>query len=87
MSLAKLYSSIGAKLVAAILSNHMRCIYTSLQSSQPMRLVASCLKLLTAMVLQGPRVARDIQQSFNFGYKPLEVLPSRTHLLEVSAEL
>ena len=86
MALAKLYSSAGAKLVAAILSNHMRCVYTSLQSTQPVRLVASCLKLLTAMVLQGPRVARDIQQNFNFTYKPLDVLPGRTHLLEVSVE-
>ena len=83
-SSAKHYASVGSTLVSTILTNHMRCIYSCLQTSQPMRLVASCLKLLTAMVLQGPGTARDIQQSFNFGYKPLEVLPSRTHLLPVS---
>ena len=77
------YTSVGLKLVATILSSHMRCIYSCLQTTQPMRLVASCLKLLTAMVLQGPSTARDIQQSFNFGYKPLQLLPSRTHQLQV----
>jgi hypothetical protein len=83
-SSASHYVSVGSMLVSTILTSHMRCIYSCLQTSQPMRLVASCLKLLTAMVLQGPGTARDIQQSFNFGYRPLEVLPSRTHLLEVS---
>ena len=81
---AKHYASVGTTVVSTILTSHMRCIYSCLQTSQPMRLVASCLKLLTAMVLQGPGTARDIQQSFNFGYKPLEVLPSRTYLLLVS---
>lgn len=77
------YASVGSRLVSTILTSHMRCIYSCLQTTQPMRLVASCLKLLTAMVLQGPATAKDIQQSFNFGYKPLEVLPNRTHLLQV----
>ena len=85
-SLTTLYASVGSKLVADILSSHMRCIYSSLQTSQPMALVASAVKLLTAMVLQGPSAARDIQQSFNFGYKPLETLPSRTGVPQVSAE-
>ena len=85
-SLTKLCSSVGSKLVADILSSHMRCIYSSLQTSQPMRLIASAVKFLTAMVLQGPSAARDVQQSFNFGYKPLEMLPSRTHVPQVSAD-
>ena len=81
---AKHYASVGSTVVSTILTSHMRCIYSCLQTSQPMRLVASWMKLLTAMVLQGPGTARDIQQSFNFGYKPHEILPSRTHLLQVS---
>ena len=48
-----------------------------------MRLVASCLRLLTAMVAQGPNAAREVQRMFNFGYKPLEVFPTRTHIVQV----
>lgn len=76
--------SLGHKLVCAILRDHMRPIYSSLMTSCPMKLVASCLRLLTAMVLQGHQAARDVQQGFNFGYKPLIVFPNRTHRVKVS---
>lgn len=75
--------SLGLKLVSAILHDHMRPIYSSLMTSCPMKLVAACLRLLTAMVLQGHQAARDVQQIFNFGYKPLIVFPNRTHRVKV----
>lgn len=78
--------SLGHKLVSAILRDHMRPIYSSLMTSCPMKLVAACLRLLTAMVLQGHQAARDVQQSFNFGYKPLVVFPNRTHRVKVCSE-
>ena len=75
--------SAGHQLVGAILRDHMRPIYSSLMASCPMKLVASGLRLLTAMVLQGRLAARDVQQGFNFGYKPLIVFPNRTHRVQV----
>jgi len=63
----------------------MRPVYSSLVTMVPMKLVAACLKLLVAMVAQGPRSARELQQAFNFGYKPLEFLPQKTHKIQVRA--
>ena len=80
-------SSAGSKLVQSILRNHMRPVYSSLVTTAPMMLIAACLKLLTAMVTQGPRSAREVQQTFNFGYKPLEFLPHKSHHIQVRALL
>ena len=74
----------GHKLVGTILRGHMRPLYSALMTSCPMRLVAACLRLLTAMVMQGTTTARDIQQTFNFTYKPLSVFPNRTNRIKVS---
>ena len=73
----------GHKLVGVILRDHMRPLYSALMTSCPMRLVAACLRLLTAMVMQGHTAARDVQQSFNFAYKPLIVFPNRTNRVKV----
>ena len=73
----------GHKLVGTILRDHMRPIYSSLMTSCPMKLVAACLRLLTAMVLQGHHSARDVQQNFNFTYKSLVVFPNRTNRVKV----
>ena len=71
------------KLVGAILRDHMRPLYSALMTSCPMKLVAACLRLLTAMVMQGHTAARDVQQTFNFSYKPLIVFPNRTNRVKV----
>ena len=76
-------SSPGHALVGAILRDHMRPLYSALMPSCPMKLVAACLRLLTAVVMQGRTAARDVQQSFNFAYKPLFVLPNRTNRVKV----
>lgn len=76
-------SSPGHKLLGAILQDHMRPLYSALMTSCPMKLVAACLRLLTAMVMQGRTAARDVQQTFNFSYKPLIVFPNRTNRVKV----
>ena len=83
-SFSKLSHSVGSKLVQAVLQNHMRPIYSSLMSTAPTKLMGSCLGLLAAMVTQGSRSAREVQLIFNFGYKALGVLPSRTNKIPVS---
>lgn len=65
----------------------MRPVYSSLVTTVPMVLIAACLRLLAAMVAQGPRSAREVQRTFNFGYKPLEFLPHKSHLIQVRALL
>ena len=55
-------------------------------TSVPMRLVAACLRALVAMVMQGTESARELQQVFNFGYKPLEVFPNRTNPVQASID-
>ncbi|CAI8045559.1 Nucleolar pre-ribosomal-associated protein 1, partial [Geodia barretti] len=76
----------GHKLVGAILRDHMRPLYSALMTSCPMRLVGACLRLLTAMVMQGHTAARDVQQTFNFAYKPLLVFPNRTNRIKGTSD-
>lgn len=61
-----------------LLSNNLKCVYHSLRSTVPVRLVGACLRLLTAMAMQGVDSAKEILQAFNFGYKPLGTFSSRT---------
>ncbi len=74
----------GTGLVQAILKDHMRPIYSSLATANPNKLIAACVRVLTAMVAQGNQSARDVQLVFNFGYKPLGMLCGRTHTIQVS---
>ena len=78
------YHSIGVKLTQTLIGNHLKIFYSSLMTSVPMRLVASCLRVLVGMVMQGVESAREIQQVFNFAYKPLEVFPNRTNTIQAS---
>ena len=73
----------GHMLAGVVLRNHMRPLYSALMTSSPMKLVAACLRLLTAMVMQGHTAARDVLQHFNFAYKSLIVLPNRTNRVKV----
>ncbi len=78
------YHIIGVKLTQTLTVDHLRVFYSSLMTSVPMRLVAACLRVLVAMVMQGTESARELQQVFNFGYKPLEVFPNRTNPIQAS---
>ena len=84
-STSTLSHSPGTRLVQTILKNHMRPIYSSLLTAGPNKLIAACLHLLAAMVTQGLVSAREVQLVFNFGYKPLQILPNRTNRIQVGS--
>ena len=74
---------VGQQLVHHLLQLHMHPIYSSLVTGKPDRLTAAALQLLTAAVMQGPSVARDLQLLFNFSYKPVGLLHLRSKKLQV----
>lgn len=74
----KQFRTTGHRLVQRLLTHHTRPIYRSLLSTQPTKLAQSCLRLLAAMVMQGLDSARQVQQVFNFGYKPLQAFFGKT---------
>ena len=86
-SSSKFDHTIGRKLVQSLLASHMRPVYFSITSYAPNGLTAAALQLLTAMVAQGPRAARDVQVAFNFNFKPVGLLAHRTAALHVSVLL
>lgn len=61
----------------------MRPVYSSLVSVAPHKLTAASLRLLAAMVAQGPASAREVQLVFNFSYKPVGLLPNKTSKIPV----
>ena len=67
----------GHNLAINLINNHMKIFYSALSPSVPNVLSATALRLLTAMVAQGPSVAQELLHSFNFSYKPLEILPTK----------
>ena len=75
--------SIGQRLVHQLMECHTKHLHSSLTSSKPDKLTASTLRLLTAMVMQGPATAREIAAWFNFAYKPVDLLASRTDKIQV----
>lgn len=77
-------TSVGLQLTQNMLSTHMRTIYSSLVTTAPARLIGTCLGLLSAMVTQGPAAAKEVLLGFNFGYKPLSFLLSKTDRIKVS---
>ena len=70
------------RLVHNLLQLHMHPVYSSLTSGKPDRLTAAALQLLTAAVMQGPSVSRDLQLLFNFSYKPVRLLHMRSKKLQ-----
>ena len=67
----------GHNLATNLINNYVKIFYSSLSLSAPNVLTATTLRLLTAIVAQGPSVARELLHSFNFSYKPLEILPTK----------
>ena len=67
----------GHNLATNLITSYMKMFYSSLSRSAPNVLTATALRLLTAMVAQGPLVARELLHSFNFSYKPLQILPTK----------
>ena len=78
-------ASVGLQLTQNMLSSHMRTVYSSLVTAAPARLIGACVGLLAAMVTQGPMAAREVLFGFNFGYKPLGLLLSKTDKIKVGA--
>lgn len=74
---SKHYSALGRRLVQRLLASHLKCLYHSLRSTAPVRLVGACLRLLTAMVIQGADSAKEVQLVFNLSYKPLQTFFSK----------
>ena len=75
--------SIGQRLVHQLMESYTKHLHSSLTTSRPDKLTASTLRLLTAMVMQGPSTAREIASWFNFAYKPVDLLANRTDKIQV----
>lgn len=73
----KLYQSIGSRLATCLLSSHLGSIYFSLSPNKPDILCAAALRLLTAVVMQGPATATEFLVLFDFGSSSLNALPHR----------
>ena len=73
----KLYQSIGSRLATSLLSSHLGSIYFSLSPNKPDILCAAALRLLTAVVMQGPATATEFLVLFDFGLSSLNALPHR----------
>lgn len=67
----------GYNLATNLINNHTKTFYSALSLSAPNVLTATTLRLLTALVAQGPVIAQELLCSFNFSYKPLEILPTK----------
>ena len=67
----------GHNLATNLINNHVKIFYSALSPSAPNVLTATTLRLLTALVAQGPLVAQELLHSFNFSYKALEILPTK----------
>ena len=66
---------------------HSKQLHFSLTTSRPDKLAASTLRLLTAMVMQGPATAKEISSWFNFTYKPVDLLANRTDKIQVCVDV
>ena len=75
--------SVGQRLVHQLMESHTKHLHSSLTTSRPDKLTASTLRLLTAMVMQGPSTAREVAAWFNFAYKPVDLLANRTDKIQV----
>ncbi|XP_043927364.1 nucleolar pre-ribosomal-associated protein 1 [Protopterus annectens] len=64
------FSIVGVNIVKKLISNYMKSIYAALYS-ESYRFCRICLKLLSAMVTQGPDSARDVFSHFDFNHKLL----------------
>lgn len=73
----KLHQSIGSRLATSLLSSHLGSIYFSLSHNKPDILCAAALRLLTAVVMQGPATATELLVLFDFGLSSLNALPHR----------
>ena len=64
-------------IVQRFLLSHLSLLYSCLNPGNPPDVIKSALKLLTAMVTQGPSAAREVQRSFDFTLKSLSLLPNK----------
>ena len=64
-------------IVSRLLASHRKLINTSLNSSSPANFTIAVLKLLTAIVMHGPALAREMLTAFDFSNKRFGALANR----------
>jgi hypothetical protein len=76
-------------IVSRLLNNHRKLVYHCLSSASPARVTMAVLKLLTAIVMHGPVLAREMLTAFDFSHKMFGALVNRrdTKVLETHCSL
>lgn len=74
---SQLSTRTGMSIVQRVLQGHLKLLYSCLNPTSPPEVIKSTLRLLTAMVTQGPSAAREVQRSFDFILKSLSSLPNK----------
>ena len=64
-------------IITKIFTKHKKLVYNSLNPSSPVKLTAAMLKLLTAIVMQGSPVAKEMLTTFDFSHKTFSMLVNR----------
>ena len=64
-------------IVSRLLTNHRKFVYNCLNSASPASLTMAVLKLLTAIVMHGPALAREMLTAFDFSHKTFGALVNR----------
>ena len=75
--------SVGHRLSLKLLSCCLPCVYTALSPDKPDALSAAALRMLTAVVMQGSAIARELMNGFDFSVKQLQHLPSKAKVVQV----
>ena len=64
-------------IVSRLLTNHRKLVYNCLNSASPSNVTMAALRLLTAIVMHGPALARELLTSFDFSHKTFGALVNR----------
>jgi hypothetical protein len=67
----------AAVIVSTLLSNHRKLVYNCLNSASPASATMAVLRLLTAIVMHGPALARELLIAFDFSHKTFGTLVNR----------
>lgn len=61
-------------IISIFLSNHRKLVYSCLNSTSPANVTIAMLKLLTAFVMHGPALTRELLTTFDFSHKTFGAL-------------
>ena len=67
----------AAVIVSTLLTNHRKLVYHCLNSASPANATMAVLRLLTAIVMHGPALARELLIAFDFSHKTFGALVNR----------